>query len=436
MGNSAQRNNDSTDCQLLEEKSQSPSWPLRDLASIWHPFTQARTAPPPIPIVRGDGAYLYTESGEAYLDANSSWWVNLHGHSHPYIIRAIEAQMQKLQHTLFAGFTHPPAIALAERLLSLLPGKFDRIFYTDNGSTAVEAALKMVFQASKGKKGLLSFQGAYHGDTFGAMAASGRTHYNRPFWPYLFPVNTIPPPLFGREEESWEAFEMALATTDLAAFIFEPLVQASGGMRLYCSKTLAKMIKACQERGIIAIADEVMTGFGRTGSLFASPAPPDIICLAKSITGGYLPLGATAVKNSLFEKFFSPEIGAFLHGHSYTANPLACAAANANLDLLLEPACAASRARIESEHRQFQKKWKNHPKLLRCECLGTLLVLEYKTETGSYFDPLKEQLTLHFQNRGILMRPLGNVLYVLPPYCIANSELQKIYATIIETLES
>jgi adenosylmethionine-8-amino-7-oxononanoate aminotransferase len=407
---------------------------------VWHPFTQAQTDPFPIPIVKGEGAYLYSENGTAYLDAISSWWTNLHGHAHPYIAQKIAAQAKELEHVIFAGFTHPQAVILAERLLSLLPDGYARVFYSDNGSTAVEVALKMAFQAKGGGKGLLSFHEAYHGDTFGAMAAAGKTHYNRPFWPYLFHVASIPPPLFGKEAESWAAFEEALKSGNIGAFIFEPLIQGAGGMRPTCGQTLAKMILACQAQGIMTIADEVMTGFGRTGPLFACSTlniSPDLICLSKGITGGFLPLGATVTKEHLFNAFLSSDPSrAFLHGHSYTANPLACAAANATLDLLLQPACETARAMIESEHRQFQKTWGEHPKLARCDVLGTILAMEYKTAHGSYDHPLKHQLACFFREEQILIRPLGNILYLLPPYCITRAELGKIYSTIITTLKA
>jgi adenosylmethionine---8-amino-7-oxononanoate aminotransferase len=423
----------------VEAPSHKSSWTLRDQTCIWHPFTQAQTAAAPIPMIKGKGSYLYSESGDAYLDGISSWWVNLHGHGHPYIAGKIFSQARELEHVLFANFTHPQAIVLAERLLSLLPSGYSRVFYSDNGSTAVEVALKMAFQGSVGKKRILSFKGAYHGDTFGAMASAGKTHYNRPFWPYLFEVRSIIPPTPGKESESWEQCKTALHSGDVAAFIFEPLIQGAGGMRLHSKEILVKMIAACQSQGILAIADEVMTGFGRTGPLFACSrlgVSPDLICLSKGITGGFIPLGATIAKESLYASFLSPDPAmAFLHGHSYTANPLSCAAANASLDLLLRPECAAARSRIESEHRQFQWRWKNHPKLERCDVLGTILAVEYKSEKGSYYDPIKEKLTKFFQKRGLLVRPLGNVLYLIPPYCISGEELSRFYSAIAITLE-
>ena len=439
MGKTSYAENPSENRKAMEKKASHSSWVLRDQTCIWHPFTQAKTAAPPIAIVKGKGSYLYSEAGDAYLDAVSSWWVNLHGHAHPYICEKIALQAKALEHVLFAGFTHPQAILLAERLLSLLPSGYSRVFYSDNGSTSVEVALKMAFQAAGNGKQILSFHEAYHGDTFGAMAAAGKTHYNRPFWPYLFQVHSIIPPLPGKEIESWEAFKKKVRSGSIAAFIFEPLIQGSGGMRLHSPEILDRMIKMCQSEQILTIADEVMTGFGRTGPLFACSqfsSTPDLICLSKGITGGFLPLGATIAKESLFEAFCSPDPArALLHGHSYTANPLACAAANASLDLLLEPACIDARKMIESEHRQFQQRWQNHPKLVRCDVLGTILTIEYRVEKTSYHHPLKAKLLEFFQQHGILLRPLGNILYLLPPYCMTRDELQKIYSVITITLE-
>ncbi len=439
MGKTVDTANHTKNCEGVDATASHNSWALRDQACIWHPFTQAQTAAPPIPIVKGRGSYLYSETGDAYLDAISSWWVNLHGHANPYIGEKIAIQAKELEHVLFAGFTHPQAVLLAERLLSLLPSGYSRVFYSDNGSTSVEVALKMAFQVSGNGKRILSFREAYHGDTFGAMAAAGKTHYNRPFWPYLFEVHSIVPPLPGKVDESWETFKIAINSGNVAAFIFEPLIQGAGGMRLHSSEVLVNMVKTCQTAGIITIADEVMTGFGRIGPLFACSqlgVTPDLLCLSKGITGGFLPLGATVAKESLFEAFLSPDpTRAFLHGHSYTANPLACAAANASLDLLLQPACSAARKMIESEHRRFQQQWKNHPRLIRCDVLGTILAIEYQVDQSSYHHPLKIRLFDFFRANGILLRPLGNVLYLLPPYCITREELQTIYSAIAVTLE-
>lgn len=418
----------------------------KDLETIWHPFTQAGTAYPPIPIIKGKGSYLYSEEGRSYLDGISSWWVNLHGHTHPYIVEKIRGQLEVLEHAIFADFTHPPAVELAERLLHLLPGELSKIFYSDNGSTAVEAALKMAIQYWHNQKlktprtKIICFKNSYHGDTFGAMSAAGKNAFNRPFWSYLFDVESIDPPLKGKEEESLRQLTTILATEKAACFIFEPLVLGSGGMIIYSAEGLDHLLTLCQEHQVITIADEVMTGFGRTGPLFACQnlvIKPDIICLSKGITGGFLPLGATACKSFIFDGFVSDNFSnAFLHGHSYTANPLACASALASLDLLQEQQCSDQREKIKKSHKTFCQTWKNHPKLQRCETIGTILVLEYKSiEPSSYFQSMRDRLYHFFLERGILLRPLGNVLYVLPPYCILSEELAFIYYTISLTLE-
>lgn len=414
-----------------------------DQTCIWHPFTQAKTARPPIPIIRAEGVYLYAEGGKRYLDAISSWWVNLHGHAHPYIALRIAAQADVLEHVMFAGFTHAPAVELALRLLPLLPGAMAKIFYSDNGSTAVESALKMAIQywhnQNIDRTQVICFRHGYHGDTFGAMAAAGKNHLNRPFWKHLFDVAMFDPPMQGQEERSLAQLQLILEEQKAACFIFEPLVLASGGMRIYPPQGLDPLIRCCKEAGVLTIADEVMTGFGRTGPLFACQAleeSPDVICLSKGITGGFLPLGVTACTEAVFSAFLSEKReSALLHGHSYTANPLACCSALASLDLLLRPACALQREEIEASHRNFCLQWGSHPKLKRSEVLGTLLVLEFHSVTSSYFDPLSDRLHNFFLDRGILVRPLGNVIYLLPPYCIQREELQWIYDHIILALE-
>lgn len=406
----------------------------RDASCIWHPFTQAGIEKTQQPIVRGCGSYLYDPKGKGYLDAISSWWVNLHGHGHPYIAQSIAKQAYELEHVLFAGYTHPQAVVFAERLLNLFSGTYSHLFYSDNGSTAVEVALKMALQKDGSGKSVVAFHGAYHGDTFGAMAAAGRSPYHKPFWPYLFKVHSVDAPLLGAEEASWKQFLTVLDAEAIAAFIFEPLVQGASGMRMLSVELLEMMTAECQKRGIAVIADEVMTGFGRTGPLFASfklKSAPDYICLSKGITGGFLPMGATIVKRPVYDAFLSQDADrAFLHGHSYTANPIACAAANASLDLLLDVGCTEARERIAIEHQKFQDELSSHPKLKRCETRGTIFALEYNQLP---IDRLS--MVRFFQSEGIIVRPLGNVLYLLPPYCMDTLELQTIYKTIRKTLE-
>ncbi len=394
----------------------------KDRAYVWHPFTQMKTAPPPIPIVSAKGVYLYSRE-VCYLDAISSWWVNLHGHTHPYMIERVTAQAKQLEHVLFAGFTHEPAVELAARLLKILPGEMSKIFYSDNGSTAVEVALKIALQywVNKGnpKPKVVCLKNSYHGDTFGAMSAAGKNRFNRPFWSHLFEVEAIDPEV--------EQLQAVLKGGEVACFIFEPLVLAAGGMILYAKEKLETLMHLCRQFEVLTLADEVMTGFGRLESLFACDGlKPDLICLSKGLTGGFLPLGATACTEQIYEAFLE-EQQAFLHGHSYTANPLACSAALASLDLLEKESCQLQRVHIAERHKEACKKWKGHPKLKRCESLGTLLVLEH-------LEMDRDALYAFFIERKIVLRPLGSVIYVLPPYCIQDKELDIIYEAIHELL--
>lgn len=418
------------------------SLPERDAEVIWHPYTQMNTAPLPIPIAKAKGAYLYTEDGAAYLDAISSWWVNLHGHSHPYIAQRIASQALQLEHAMFAGFTHEPAVALGEKLAALTG--MDKIFYSDNGSTAVETALKMALQfwhnASSQKKKFLSFKNSFHGETFGAMSVSDRSVFNAPFQNHLFPSEHLELPTQGKEERFLTSVKRALESQEIAAFIFEPLILGAGGMKIYSAQALSKAMKLCREYNVLTIADEVMTGFGRTGSLFACDLleeKPDILCLSKGITGGFLPLGATLCSKKIYDAFLSPSYSkAFLHGHSYTANPLACTAALASLELLLGKPCAVQREMIARSHKAFCKKYQSHPALTRCESLGTILILEYRsTEPSGYFNPIRDRLYCYFMENGILLRPFGNTVHVIPPYCITKEELITIYAHLALSLE-
>lgn len=419
------------------------SWIDLDRTCVWHPFTQVHTARPPIPIVRAKGTYLYAADGTRYLDGIASWWVNLHGHAHPHIVEAIASQAAVLEHVIFADFTHLPATQLASRLLAILPGPLSKVFYSDNGSTAVEVALKMALQYWHNQRiprtKIICLKNSYHGDTFGAMAAAGKHELNQPFWKHLFDVEAIDPPLAGCEHASLTQLRAILDREEVACFLFEPLILGTRGMIIYPPQGLDRLLRCCQQHQVVTIADEVMTGFGRTGTLFACDQlqeKPDLICLSKGLTGGFLPLGVTACNERIFNAFAGDRLQqAFLHGHSYTANPLACSSALASLDLLLDPRCSAQREEIAASHRRFCHTWQNHPKLKRCEPLGTILALEYLTPTRSYFDTLRDRLYHFFLNQGILLRPLGNVLYILPPYCIQSDELQFIYDQIIQTLE-
>ncbi len=344
----------------------------------------------------------------------------MHGHAHPVIAEAIAKQARIMDQVLFTDYTHEPAIQLAENLLSILPEGFTKIFYSDDGSTAVEVALKMALQYSQPKRRVLALEGGYHGDTFGAMSAAGKNGFNKPFWPYLFEVETIPYPFAENASK--------MVDTDCACLIYEPRIQGAGGMHIYPQEELDRLLTICREAGVLLIADEVMTGFGRTGPLFVSEKTqtPDLICLSKGITGGALPLGVTVAQQHIYDAFLSDQRShAFLHGHSYTANPICCAAANASLTLF----DSKERTRIEQHHQKFCQKWAGNRTTKRIEHLGTILVVEFKGEEG-YFSGQRERLLHHFHEQSILLRPLGNVLYVMPPYCITNEELERIYGTI------
>ncbi len=417
----------------------------RDKRVIWHPYTQMQLSPDAIAVVRGEGAWLYDEAGNKYFDAISSWWVNLHGHAHPYIAQKVSEQLKELEHVIFAGFTHRPAIELAERLLAILPGAQQRVYYSDDGSTSVEIALKMALQYwhNKGqpKTKVVALQNAYHGDTFGAMSVSGRSTFTQPFAPLLFEVLFIETPVAGREEASLQQLRQLLDThSDVAAFIFEPLVQGTAGMVMYQPEALDSLLEIAKQHDIITIADEVMTGFGRTGKTFASDwlvQRPDIFCLSKGLTGGTMPMGITTCTAHIYNAFLSDDrTKALFHGHSYTANPIACAASLASLDLLMADECQGCIQAISKSHSEFAEKLKGQKHLKSVRSLGTILAFEVEAEgEASYFSGLRDYLYQFFLAKGILMRPLGNILYLIPPYCISMEELAYVYNAIEELLE-
>ncbi len=414
----------------------------RDQAVNWHPYTQMKTAAAAIPIVRGKGVFLYDENGKQYIDAVSSWWVTLHGHAHPYIAQRVSEQLNTLEQVIFAGFTHEPAIQLAENLLALLPNNQQKVFYSDNGSTAVEVALKMCLQfwnnQKQPKRKILAFKNAYHGDTFGAMSVSGRSVWTNPFEELLFDVVFIETPTPNNLEDVKS--QIANIASEVGCFIYEPLVQGSAGMLMYDAESLSNLMNYCRSLKILLIQDEVFTGFGRTGKLFAADhltAVPDLMCFSKGLTGGTLPMGITTCTASIFNAFYSDDHHqALFHGHSFTANPLACAAALASLELLLLASTQQNIHRIVQKHRAFAQSISQHSKIKEIRQLGTILAMEWKTDSSSYFSSLKERLYDYFLEKGILLRPLGNILYILPPYCIADSELDFIYLAIEEALEA
>ena len=410
----------------------------RDNATIWHPYTPMKLRPNAIGIVRGQGALLFSEDGKSYIDAVSSWWVNLHGHSHPAIAEAIYEQANTLAHCMFAGLTHEPAVAYAEQLLPPLPSNMRKIFYSDNGSCATEIAIKMALQIfyNQGapRKTVVALHNSYHGDTFGAMAASGRGLFTAPFDDKLFNVQFI-------DVSDVAGFEAILQSGDVAALIVEPLVQGAAGMQIHSAEDLNALFKTAHQYGAYVIADEVMTGFGRTGTLFACEQlseSPDFICASKGITGGTLPLAITACTQAIFDACYSDDVThAFYHGHYYTANPIACAAAIASLKLLLTDECAQRRTAIAQAHAKFAQNLLNHPRIDNVRHLGTILAMTIKTVGGNhYLSGERDRIYHYFLSRGILLRPMGNVLYLIPPYCITDAQLDFIYQTILEFLQT
>ena len=431
------------------------NWIEKDRELIWHPFTPQKESPVPIFIESGKGSWLFDEKGNKYLDAISSWWVNLHGHSHPYIAEKLYQQALALEHIIFAGFTHQPAITLADRLLPLLPGDFSRIFYSDNGSTSTEVALKMALQYwwNKGttesedsphpRRTILAFNNSYHGDTFGAMSVSDRSVFTRPFHDLLFDVRFIDTPTSGNAEELDNLLEKE--GQRIAAFIYEPLVQGAGGIKLMAPRLLNGVLEKVKARGIICIADEVMTGFGRTGRMFASDyleQKPDIICLSKGLTGGVMPLGVTACTKKIYEAYLSDDRKkTFFHGHSFTANPLACTAAIASLELLLEPAAREGIDRICKMNLVFEErlkeKYQSRAVIKNTRVSGTILAFEINTGEDVYLNEISRIMTAKSLEKGVYLRPLGNTVYFMPPYCITENEygfLTKVTEAILDEL--
>ena len=411
----------------------------RDAAVIWHPFTQHQIEPLSIPITHGEGVYLVDADGKKYIDAISSWWVSIHGHAHPYLAQKIYEQALKLEQVIFAGFTHEPAIQLAERLLGHLPTNFQKVFYSDNGSTAVEVGVKMALQffhnqGQTQKRKIIAFEDAYHGDTFGAMSLGAPSAFNAPFQDMLFEVEFLPSPC--DPEACIAAMREKMKDADTyAAFIFEPLIQGAGGMKMYAPETLDALISLAHANKLLCIADEIMTGFGRTGKWFAMDYlthKPDIACFSKGLTGGMMAMGITTCSNELFDTFLSDDRKKMLfHSHSFTANPMACAVSLASLDLMEKPETWANIARIQACHEVWVEKIRPHRIIQNLRVQGTILAFELEDgQENGYMHSIRDDAYQYFIKKGILMRPLGNTIYILAPYCISNDELEIIYSEI------
>jgi adenosylmethionine-8-amino-7-oxononanoate aminotransferase len=416
----------------------------RDQKHNWHPYTQHKTAQSHIAIIKGEGALLWDENGKEYIDAIASWWVNPFGHSNKIIADAIYKQLTTLEHVLFGGFTHEPAVLLSEKLMEILPHNQKKLFYSDNGSTAVEIAIKVAMQFfyNKGikKTKIIAFENAFHGDTFGAMAASGISFFVEAFKDSMIEVIRIPVPTKGMEKESFTALEKLVRTNEYAAFIFEPLVQGAAGMVMYEASELDKLISICKKHQVFTIADEVMTGFGKTGKHFACgylQELPDMMCLSKALTGGTIPMAITSFTQDIFDGFYDDDVNkALFHGHTFTANPTGCAAALASVSLLQTTEMQVNINRINESHLAFQSKIEKHPKVVTTRVLGVIFALEIKTESNeSYYGTMRNKLYDFFIENGIILRPVGNIVYILPPYIINNEQLEKIYSVIEEALE-
>lgn len=432
----------------------------RDRLRVWHPYTQMQTAPPPLPIARGEGVYLYTEDGRRVLDGISSWWVNIHGHSHPQLNRALFEQAQQLEHVMFASCTHEPAVRLAELLCARLPSGLTRVFYSDNGSTAVEVSVKLAIQywrnrAEPQRRIVIGLHHAYHGDTVGAMSVSAESVFTRAFAPLLFPTVRASAPYCFRcpldlsprhcQIDCLGDLEARLAehADTVAAVIVEPMLQGAGGMIVWPAAFLAGVRRLCDRYSVLMIADEVLTGFGRTGRMFAcehAGVSPDLICLSKALTAGYLPMGVTVTTEAIFDAFLSSDRErTFFHGHSFTANPLACAVALASLELFEREGTLQRIHALEHHLRAGLAALADLPSVGDVRVIGgvgaiELVADEQMKHAGRYLDQIGPRLAAMFLERGLLLRPLGNVVYFMPPYVITPAEVEWAIAQIAEVV--
>ncbi|SON54049.1 Adenosylmethionine-8-amino-7-oxononanoate aminotransferase [Hartmannibacter diazotrophicus] len=410
---------------------------------VWHPFTQHAVEPAIPEIVRTEGAYLHKADGTRVLDAISSWWVVTHGHRHPRIVKAIETTASSLDQIIFAGFTHEPAERLASELVSLAPSGLDWVFYSDSGSTAVEVALKMALGYFRNigapRSRIVVMENSYHGDTIGTMSVGARGVFNAAYEPLLFNVDTIPFPAAGKEQETLDRFEAIASDGSVAALIVEPLVLGAGGMLMYPASVLSELKRIAEASGTLLIADEVMTGWGRTGTLFAcdqASVTPDILCTSKGLTGGTIPLAATLATDAIFQAHYSADRRkTFFHSSSYTANPIACAAALANVEIWRDEPVAERVAALSARQAAGLKRFEGNPSFTDGRVTGTILALDLQADNAGYLAEIGPKLRAFFLDRGLLVRPLGNVLYLLPPYCITAEELDGLHDAIEEAGE-
>lgn len=409
-------------------------------SAVWHPFTQHATEPVPPTIARTEGAYVETREGKRILDAISSWWVITHGHRHPKIMEAIRNATETLDQVIFAGLSHEPAERLASALVDMAPAGLDWVFYSDSGSTSVEVALKMALGFHRNIGGprsrIVVMESSYHGDTIGTMSVGARGVFNAAYEPLLFEVDTIPFPAAGREQATLDAFETVTRDRQAAALIVEPLVLGAGGMLMYPAWVLAELKRIAERSETLFIADEVMTGWGRTGTLFAceqAGISPDILCTSKGLTGGSLPLAATLATDSIFRAHYSRDRArTFFHSSSYTANPIACAAALTNIGIWKNEPVAERVAALSRMQAEKTARFSEDPRFENVRTTGTIAALNLRVGNAGYLAEVGPKLRAFFLDRGLLVRPLGNVIYVLPPYCVSSHELDRLYAAIEE----
>lgn len=430
-----------------------PPWLDDDLRHVWHPYTQMLTAPAPLPVERAEGVHLHLSGGRKVLDGVSSWWVNLHGHNHPRLNAALAAQAEKLAQVIYAGFAHEPGARLAAELSRRAPGRLPRVFYSDDGSTAVEVALKMAYQLWRHRKAgepggmgrnlFVAFDDAYHGDTFGAMAAGGVPVFHSAFRDLFCEVRRAATPVSRRRGSGSPEIEEILEREGerVAAVIVEPILQGAGGMLIHDGAFLRRIREATARRGIPLIADEVFTGFGRTGRFFAcehGPIVPDLLCLSKALSAGYLPFAATLASQEIYEAFLSEDRGrTFFHGHSYTGNALACAVGLESLALFDESGALERIAGLEALFARRLARLAGHPRVEATRNVGHLAALDLRPGgEGGYLDGLGPRLGRAFLERGILLRPLGNTLYFLPPYVITDAEAEGVFDAIEEVVSN
>lgn len=410
---------------------------------VWHPFTQHGLEPDILPIARSEGAWLEMADGRRIFDGISSWWVITHGHRHPKIVRAIQEQAGKLDQLIFAGFTHEPAEQVARGLTEIAPEGLTHVFFSDSGSTSVEVALKMALGYWKNigqrRTRILALEHAYHGDTIGTMSTGARGVFNAAYEPLLFGVGRIPFPEKDAEQQTFDALERACRAGDVAGFICEPLLLGAGGMLIYDPATLAEMHRICAQYDVLFIADEVMTGFGRTGTLFASEQAniaPDIICVAKGITGGSIPLAATLCTDAIFDAHFSKDRSRmFFHSSSYTANPISCAAAVANLEIWQTEPVIERIGALAKMQAAFLSNIARDPRFENARQIGTITAFELKDAGAGYLADIALSLRRRFLDRDVLLRPLGATIYVMPPYCTTEDDLKSVYGAIYEAAD-